>query len=157
MKINSLDNSDGAWKAFVSIDIDRLISSDEGILTGGGGGFTYEYTDFVVNTVGETFLNHYVMADGEISDFQSAKLLLGERSNEYKRLMNLAIDIDFFKIELDPPKNTIVRHTTVAHPTYGKNRVIWALDASNPPPEELVKFDQEIRNFLIKSFKEEFG
>jgi hypothetical protein len=160
MKKHSLDNSDKVNKAFASTDIDKLISEDEGILTGGGGGWSQFFTDFVVNISGETFLNYYSIAidSGDMDVFQSAKLLLGERSKEYERLMKMAIEIDFFKIKIDhPPGNTIVRHTAAAHSTYGKNRVIWAMDASNPPPEELVKFDQEIRNFLTKSFKEEFG
>ncbi len=145
--------------AFASIKAGTLIGADEAILTGGGGGFTQRFTDFVIGTSGETLLSTYKvdLGTGEPTDLRTAPLLLHNRASEYARLLQIALDIDFFNLELEPPPSSLLRHTAVAHPNHGAHRVIWALDVEPVPPKELVIFDQGLRRFLTKGFEEEFG
>ena len=157
MKSNSGENAEKVCQAFGSIDTGKLISVNEGILTGGGGCFTQRFTDFIIGTMGETLLNHYIidLGTGNPADVQSVRLLKN-RADGYARLMKMVLDIGFFKIELNPSHDQMVRHTAVAHPKYGVHRMIWAKNGLPTPPEELVKFGQEIRHFLDEGFKEEF-
>lgn len=132
-----------------------------GILTGSGGGFTQRYTDFIVGELGETSLIHYSIDQaGNVNNIERAPLLLKNRPEEYSRLMQIALDIEFFKIKFDPPPSGIIRHTAVIHPKYGQHYVVWDMNGSpSTPPksfEMLVKFDREIRHFLTASFKDEF-
>ena len=71
---------------FSSMDIKTILSNDEGILTGGGGGFTMVYTDFAIESQGETIVHNYTidMSTGEPTDMQSARLLLRNRRNEFE-------------------------------------------------------------------------
>lgn len=148
-----------ALKAFAVADARKFVSESEAVLSGGGGGFALRFTDFLTGSQGETFLNYYTIdyATGEPIDVQSAPLLLNNRAPSFEALMKLALDIEFFKIELDEPASSLVRHTAVAHPDYGAHRVVWAFDTAPRPPEPLVQFDREIRRFLAQSFEQEFG
>lgn len=146
--------------ALAAIAPTTLLEDGEGILTGGGGGFTWHYTDFLLTgPMGETSVAHYWKDEstGEPMDVETSRLLLENREDGFSRLMQMAIEIDFFNIRLAPPATSIFRHTAVAHPVHGTNVVVWSKVASPAPPIDLVRFDLEIRRFLSLGFLEEHG
>ncbi len=154
-----MKNAEAACKAFGLVDVRELFSSDEGILTGAGGGYTLRFTDFIIGTQGETTLSHYTINPdtGQQTNRQSARLLLMNRSKKFERLIEKVLEVDFFGIELPPPTSLTIRQTALAHPEHGVHHLVWAVDASPTPPRELVELDLKIRNFLTESFTEEFG
>ena len=157
--MDSTESAEKTIRKFGSIDASKLMDQGESILTGGGGGFVHTFQDFIVGASGDVLLKNYRidMRTGEPYDIQRAPLLTRNRAEEFRRLMEMALDIGFFKLKLDLPRITLVRHTAVAHPDHGAHRVVWATEGPPTPPKELVKFDREIRRFLTESFKDEFG
>jgi len=148
-----------APKVLAAISDEQLISGKWGILTGGGGGFTMEYMDFIVDADGGATVNHYFadLSTGQPVEMKEAPLLRGERRREAERLMAEALAIGFFEIELESPQASMVRHTAVAHPDHGLHRIVWSLSATPSPPPELVAFDRQVRDFLSKGFAEEIA
>lgn len=136
-----------------------LMSAGQAILSGGGGGFTRRYVNFVLELQGETSVVYYETdyTTGEPINVQSAPLLLHNRTAQFEELIQTAQNIDFFNIKLDPPASSIVRHTAVAHPEHGVHVVVWSMVASPEPPMTLVRFDLEIRIFLAIGFHKEYG
>lgn len=131
---------------------EELILEGSYVLVGKGGGFTQVFTYFVIEPSAETSVIH--SANGAV---KAAPLLLRNRPKEFDRLMDFALQIDFFNIAVDPPLSDMPRQISISHPAHGIHTVVWATDADPPVPDGLVRLDEEIRNFLTQEFREEFG
>ncbi len=142
-----------------SVGPSSLLKAGSGILSGGGGGFMNRFFDFIIQPQGETSVNFYT-ADYETGDainVQTSLLLTFNRAEEFESLMQTALSIDFFNINLPPPTTNLVRHTAVAHPDHGVHTVVWAMAGDTTPPLALVRFDLDIRRFLGLGFSQEHG
>ena len=145
-------------QVFASTCVTDLHDIDFAVLVGSGGGFTWRFSDFLIELNGSTTIASYLAeSEGGVSEFKSTPLLLYERSTRVEELIDYATKMEFFNIELDPPKSTFAKHIAIKHPLYGVKRVIWSEDAVPIAPAGLVLLDREIRFFLAESFTQEFG
>ena len=145
-------------QVYASTSMTDLHDIDFALLVGSGGGFTWRFSDFLIELNGFTTIANYLAeSEGGISEYQSAPLLLAERSSRVEELIDYAAKVDFFNIELNLPTTTFVKHIAIKHPLHGLKRVIWTEDAVPILPAGLVLLDREIRFFLAESFTQEFG
>lgn len=128
------------------------------ILIGRGGGFTQQFTDFIIGQTGQTTIVNYTRDyNGTPLDLRSAPLLTYNLAEDFEKFLSLAVQINFFNIQLPPPMSEMVERLFISHPTYGDHEVVWS-DRGDPiPPDDLLKLAAELRRFLAESFTREFG
>lgn len=138
--------------------LESLNSDDSIVLAGSGGGFTLQFSDFMIRPGHGTIVSNYVLTDeGEAGDRMTAPLLFDENSKDFERIVELANEVGFFDMDLEGPTSNEIKLTGIKHPNYGLNYVVWSEGTGSDLPSGLVLLDREIRFYLASSFAHEFG
>lgn len=131
---------------------------DPYILIGRGGGFMQVFTDFVIDPRGATSVMYYHRElGGGLVTLEEAKLLLNNRSEDYDRFLQRAVDIGFFNIWPHWPVMETADRLVISHPDHGEHEVMWDGGGGQLPPADLLDLARDLRTFLATSFTAEFG
>jgi hypothetical protein len=130
----------------------------EGIIIGAGGGFTLDYSDFLLLPTGTVALLSYVTLDRFIpQDTPVAQLLKKGLTDKYDSFVMELERINFVGMESKPAASDIVEYVVVANQTKGLHGVLWAKGSRDTIPTSLRSLVSSLRSTLAARFHNEHG
>lgn len=120
-----------------------------GLLVGGGGGFTWKYIDFALHADGTIEKLEYMTAGGPIpEDYSTVARKTGD-PQIVAEFDDKLVANGFWSLELKPPVANIFDYIVAVNEKKGAHDVLWMKDASDAP-KTIAAIRGDILQYAIK-------
>lgn len=121
-----------------------------GLLVGGGGGFTWQYIDFALHADGTIEKLEYVTPEGPIPENYTMVARNAGDAQVVADFQEKLVANGFWSTDMKPPTSDHIEYIVSVNDKKGTHTVLWAVDSSDAP-ETIAVVRDDILQYAIKT------